>query len=160
MSDLSPSVFAQSMGTSPPDYRLPTARPHTSYQMYGGLTISNQDAVRWFEEKYGMSLAKDHSQDANVRMALQDLLMQEEGWHFGVHYAPRRDSDSDCYDFLATTQSENGVWEHNSWGWVDLPEHQMKGDTAQEERMREILHKRGKSLSLKFGEFQCFYRMS
>ncbi|KAK7012859.1 hypothetical protein R3P38DRAFT_1563516 [Favolaschia claudopus] len=101
--------------------------------MYGGLTISNEEGVRWLKEKYGISLAKDHSEDGTVRLALQDLLMDEEGWPFDVHYAPPKEPSADGHsscDFLAVTQIENGVWEHQSWGSVDIPEHQMKGDTG------------------------------
>jgi hypothetical protein len=127
----------------------PSAAKRTSYQMVGGIHIPNEEGVRWFEETYGRELPKDHRADASVRMELERILTEVEGEPLGVEYAPRRDAP--WYDFLAATQLERGIWEHNNPNGVDevfLPEQQMKGDSAREDQMRGILRKLGKLPSL------------
>jgi hypothetical protein len=54
---------------------------------------------------------------------------------------------------LGTTQSERGIWEHGNPDGIDevSPGHQMKGDSAKEERIHGILRKLGKCLSM-FGQ--------
>ncbi|KAJ7741277.1 hypothetical protein B0H16DRAFT_1464473 [Mycena metata] len=144
----SESAEAASLQNSPP------SAGRFSYKMIGGILISNEDGVRWFEKTYGTELRKDHSADASVRVELERILTEEKGQPFGVEYAPRRGAP--WYDFLATTQVEKGVWEHYEPRGTDevlLPEHQMKGDSAREEQMREILRK----LGLEPGEFKCYY---
>jgi hypothetical protein len=117
--------------------------------MVGGIHIPNEEGVRWFEETYGRELPKDHHADASVRMELERILTEVEGEPLGVEYAPRRDAP--WYDFLAATQLERGIWEHDNPVGVDevfLPEQQMKGESAREEQMRGILRKLGKLPSL------------
>ncbi|KAJ6499811.1 hypothetical protein DFH09DRAFT_1375968 [Mycena vulgaris] len=98
--------------------------------MVGGILIPNAEGVRWFEETYGRELRKDHR-----------------GEPLGVEYAPRRDAP--WYDFLAATQLEKGVGEHDNPHGIDevlqvLSGQQMKGDSAREEQMRGILCKLGR----------------
>jgi hypothetical protein len=117
--------------------------------MAGGIHIPNEEGVRWFEQTYGRELPKDHREDASVRVELERILTEVEGELLGVEYAPR--CDAPWYDFLAATQLERGIWEHGNPDGIDevsLPRHQMKGDSAREEKMRGILRKLGKCSSL------------
>ncbi|KAJ7470245.1 hypothetical protein B0H11DRAFT_2196505 [Mycena galericulata] len=121
----------------------------TNYQMVGGILIPNEEGVRWFEKTYGRELRKDHRQDASVRMELERILTEVEGEPFGVEYVPRRDAP--WYDFLAATQWEKGIWEHDNTDYIDevlQPEQQMKGHSAREEQMRVILGKLGTIMSM------------
>ncbi|KAF8211883.1 hypothetical protein K438DRAFT_2010216 [Mycena galopus ATCC 62051] len=132
----------------------PNATRRFSSLMVGGIHIPNEEGVRWFEKKYGKELSKDHRADASVRVELERILTEEEGEPLGVEYAPRRDAP--WYDFLAATQLERGIWEHDNPVGIEevcIPEQQMQGDSAKEEHMREILRK----LGLQPGEFKCFY---
>ncbi|KAJ6502073.1 hypothetical protein C8R45DRAFT_1091974 [Mycena sanguinolenta] len=73
--------------------------PGADYQKVGGIYILNVEGLRWFKEKYGRELPKDHSADAS------------EDQPSGAHYIPRRDVH--WCDFLAATQVERReVWEH------------------------------------------------
>ncbi|KAJ7890056.1 hypothetical protein B0H14DRAFT_3429115 [Mycena olivaceomarginata] len=125
--------------------------------MVGGIHISNEEGVRWFEQTYGRELPKDHREDASVRAELERILTEVEGELLGVEYAPH--CDAPWYDFLAATQLERGIWEHGNPDGIDevsLPRQQMKGDSAREEKMRGILRKLGacngglKTLKLSF----------
>ncbi|KAJ7065241.1 hypothetical protein C8F01DRAFT_736354 [Mycena amicta] len=142
---------------SPPESKAAASRrksTRTNYQMVGGILIPNEEGVRWFEETYGRQLPKDHRADATVRVELERILTEVEGEPFGVEYATRRDAP--WYDFLAATQLEQGVWEHDDpdgFDEVTLPSQQMKGDSAREENMRQILRK----LGLQPGEFKCYF---
>ncbi|KAJ6553850.1 hypothetical protein B0H10DRAFT_1968129 [Mycena sp. CBHHK59/15] len=140
----------ESKEASPSHNSPPSTARRTSYQMVGGILISNEEGVRWFEQTYGRELPKDHRTDASVRMELERILTEVEGEPLGVEYAPRRDTP--WYDFLAATQLERGIWEHGNPDGIDevsLPGQQMKGDSAREEQMRGILRK----LGLQPGEF-------
>ncbi|KAJ7215670.1 hypothetical protein B0H12DRAFT_1241972 [Mycena haematopus] len=130
--------------------------PRQTYQLHNDrcIHIPNEEGVRWFGQTYDRELRKDHCADVSVRMELERILTEVEGEPLGVEYAPCRDTP--WYDFLAATQLENGIWEHDNphgINEVSLPEHQMKGDSAREERMCGILRK----LGLQPGEFKCYY---
>ncbi|KAF7363866.1 hypothetical protein MSAN_01044600 [Mycena sanguinolenta] len=127
--------------------------PGLDYQMVGGIYILNAEGLRWFEEKYGRELPKDHSGDATIRMQLAKLLTEQEGQPFGVNYIPRHGVR--WCDFLAATQVERReVWEHVPvLGEVTAPEQKMSGDTPREEEMRRILSK----LGVQATEFKCYF---
>ncbi|KAF8208440.1 hypothetical protein K438DRAFT_2012512 [Mycena galopus ATCC 62051] len=88
----SPSPESMEVGyshNSPPN----AARRFNSL-MVGGIHISNEEGVRWFEKTYGRELSKDHREDASVRMEL-------EGFDGGGSRAAH--SDAENIDFVADT---------------------------------------------------------
>ncbi|KAJ6510366.1 hypothetical protein C8R45DRAFT_386919 [Mycena sanguinolenta] len=123
------------------------------YRLVGGIYISNEEGVRWFEQQYDSKLPQDHSGDASVCVNLEDIL-EDEGFLLGVEYIPC--PGTTWWDFLALTQAEKRDWEYRGpegLGEVTEPGRQLKGDTPREEEMRNLLRK----LGFEAKEFKCYY---
>ncbi|KAJ7227443.1 hypothetical protein GGX14DRAFT_629942 [Mycena pura] len=137
----------------PPWYRSQAAMGtlRTNLTVVGGVRIPNDVGIRWYEETYADPLEKDHSEDATVRSALEDVL-EEQG--FPVSYAPRRDVW--FHDFLAVVQAKDGSFTHNNPDDINeviKEEHKIQPDAAREAQVRRLLA----DLGIEGAEYKCFY---